>query len=51
MSSMDSNIFIWNKDYIGYRNNSNIYSDVLVNTGSNRKGEWQNAIAVKYVDN
>jgi hypothetical protein len=51
MSNMDSNIFIWHKDYIGYKNNSNIYSDVLVNTGSNRKGEWQNAIAVKYVDN
>ena len=51
MDSMDSNIFVWNKDYIGYKNNSNIYSNVVVHTGSNRKGEWQNAIAVNYVDN
>jgi hypothetical protein len=48
---MDSNIFIWNKDYIGFKNDSNLYMDVIINTGSNKKGEWQNVIAVNYVDN
>jgi len=48
---MDSNIFIWHKDYIGYKNDSNIYSDVVVHTGTNIKCEWQNVMAIKYIDN
>jgi len=39
-------IFKWNPYYIGLRNSSNNYNDVLVNTGTNKKLEWQNVIAI-----
>jgi hypothetical protein len=50
MNYNDYKLFKWNEGYIGYSNSTNLYKDVYINTGTNVKGEWQNVIAVQFVD-
>ena len=48
MSYNNHNIFPWNKNYIGYKNDSNIYNDVYIHIGTRRNNEWQNVNAVTF---
>lgn len=50
MNYNDYNIFNWNPNYIGYKNDSNIYNDVYIHTGTYKINEWHNVVAVTFND-
>lgn len=45
------NLFIWENNNICYSNNTNIYKNVTLNTGSIVKGEFENQICTTILDN
>ena len=46
MSYNNYNIFNWNENYNGYKNESNLYNNVYIHTGTRKINEWQNVTAV-----
>jgi len=44
-------IFNFSEKYSFTFEESSLYNDVIIHTGSNRQIEWENCIAVKFVDN
>jgi hypothetical protein len=42
--------FLFSENYMSTYEPSSFYNDVLIHTGSTRKIEWENCLAVKYID-
>ena len=47
----DSKLFRWNEKNILYEDNSSVYKDVYLHTGSVNKGEWENCVCFTYINN
>ena len=48
MSYNNYNIFRWNENYIGYKNESNLYNNVYIHIGSHKINEWQNVTTITF---
>lgn len=44
-------LFRWNTNNILFHNNTNVYNDVYLHTGSIIKGQWENCVCFTYINN
>jgi hypothetical protein len=47
----DYKLFTWNNENILYADDTNLYKDVYLHTGSVKKGEWENCVCFTYINN